>query len=169
MNETLIPWYKQFWPWALIALPGTVVIASITTLVIAIHKPDALVADDYYKEGMGINRVITRQQRAVELQLHAMAQYQATNQVMVLSLTGSDLALRTDLQLRLVHPTLAQQDKLIKLLRQPDGTYQAHFAMAVTQPHLHWHAILENPEKTWRLSATVSPAADTIWEFSPEL
>ena len=30
----LLPWYRQFWPWFLIALPGTVVVAAIGTLVI---------------------------------------------------------------------------------------------------------------------------------------
>jgi len=29
------PWFKQFWPWFLIALPGSVVIASVFTLILA--------------------------------------------------------------------------------------------------------------------------------------
>ncbi|MFT7320700.1 FixH family protein, partial [Congregibacter sp.] len=29
------PWYQQFWPWFLIALPGSVVIAGLSTLYIA--------------------------------------------------------------------------------------------------------------------------------------
>ncbi|MCF6264334.1 MAG: FixH family protein [Xanthomonadales bacterium] len=37
------PWYKQFWPWFIMALPMAAVIASISTLVIAIKNPDYLV------------------------------------------------------------------------------------------------------------------------------
>jgi hypothetical protein len=33
------PWYRQFWPWFLIALPATVVVASIATFIIANSQP----------------------------------------------------------------------------------------------------------------------------------
>lgn len=32
------PWYKQFWPWFLISLPGSVVIASMFTISIAVEN-----------------------------------------------------------------------------------------------------------------------------------
>jgi len=41
-----VPWYKQFWPWFIIALPASAVIASFVTLWIAISNPDQLVVDD---------------------------------------------------------------------------------------------------------------------------
>lgn len=40
------PWYKQFWPWFIIALPASVVIASFFTLWLAISNPDHLVVTD---------------------------------------------------------------------------------------------------------------------------
>ena len=40
------PWYKQFWPWFIIALPASAVVASFITLWIAISNPDPLVVDD---------------------------------------------------------------------------------------------------------------------------
>ena len=45
------PWYKQFWPWFIIALPASVVVASFFTLYLAISNPDHLVVtDDEYLE-----------------------------------------------------------------------------------------------------------------------
>ncbi len=41
-----LPWYKQFWPWFIIALPASVVIASFVTLWLAISNPDYLVVDE---------------------------------------------------------------------------------------------------------------------------
>lgn len=41
-----VPWYKQFWPWFIIALPASVVVASFFTLWLAISNPDHLVVDD---------------------------------------------------------------------------------------------------------------------------
>jgi hypothetical protein len=40
------PWYKQFWPWFIIALPASVVVASFFTLWLAISNPDQLVLDE---------------------------------------------------------------------------------------------------------------------------
>lgn len=42
-----LPWYRQFWPWFLIALPATVVIASFYTLYLAMTHPDPLVIDKH--------------------------------------------------------------------------------------------------------------------------
>ncbi len=44
------PWYKQFWPWFLIILPATVVVACITTFVLFVENDVDLVAEDYYKK-----------------------------------------------------------------------------------------------------------------------
>lgn len=40
------PWYRQFWPWFIIALPAAAVIASLITLYLAVSRPVQLVVDD---------------------------------------------------------------------------------------------------------------------------
>lgn len=50
-----VAWYRQFWPWFLIALPGVVVIACMITIYIAVTNPDPLVDGNYYKQGLTIN------------------------------------------------------------------------------------------------------------------
>ena len=46
-----LPWYRQFWPWFIIALPASAVIASFITLWLAISHPDHLVVDeDAYRQ-----------------------------------------------------------------------------------------------------------------------
>jgi len=39
------PWYREPWPWVLIALPLITIIASFVTLYLAISRPDYRVAD----------------------------------------------------------------------------------------------------------------------------
>ena len=39
-------WYKQFWPWFLIALPGSVVIASMFTITLAVQNAPAIIQKD---------------------------------------------------------------------------------------------------------------------------
>ena len=41
-----LPWYRQFWPWFIIALPAAAVIASFFTLWLAISNPDYVVVDE---------------------------------------------------------------------------------------------------------------------------
>ena len=50
------PWYRQFWPWFIIALPASVVIASFFTLWLAISNPDHLVIekDEYQHLNSGL-------------------------------------------------------------------------------------------------------------------
>jgi uncharacterized protein len=49
-------WYRQRWPWLLIAGPAIVVVASLTSAWLAVTTDDGLVASDYYKQGLLINR-----------------------------------------------------------------------------------------------------------------
>ena len=60
MNENQPPWYKQLWPWLLISLPASAVFGGIATFILAVNSPNALVADDYYKQGLAINQQTER-------------------------------------------------------------------------------------------------------------
>jgi hypothetical protein len=47
---------REPWPWLLAAGPALVVVASLVTAWLAVSRNDALVAADYYKLGLTINR-----------------------------------------------------------------------------------------------------------------
>src|SRR5690625_454185 len=65
------PWYRQFWPWFLLGMLGSVVVACGITLYIAVANPDSLVRDNYYREGLAINQELAASSRARELGLRA--------------------------------------------------------------------------------------------------
>ncbi len=46
-RHSSVPWYRQFWPWFLIALPASVVVAGVVTVFIAFNNADTLVNDNY--------------------------------------------------------------------------------------------------------------------------
>ena len=62
--DAVTPWYRQRWPWLLMLGPAIVVVAGISTAVIALETDDGLVADDYYKRGLGINQTLERASRS---------------------------------------------------------------------------------------------------------
>lgn len=49
-------WYREPWPWLLMAGPFAVVVASLASAWIAVNSDDGVVAEDYYKQGLLINR-----------------------------------------------------------------------------------------------------------------
>lgn len=46
------PWYRQFWPWFLLALPAAALIAGVSTLVIALRHADQEISEPYVKHGL---------------------------------------------------------------------------------------------------------------------
>jgi hypothetical protein len=76
MSESA-PWYRQGWPWFLILLPLTVVIACFVTLYLALSTDEALVRDDYYKEGLAINQRLEAEANARARGIEAQLRYDA--------------------------------------------------------------------------------------------
>ena len=81
-REDTLPWYKQFWPWFIIALPAIVVVTGINMLFIANKGADDLVVDEYYKNGLAINRELEKLERAEQLGIDA-----------ALTISGSDIVI----------------------------------------------------------------------------
>jgi hypothetical protein len=121
MRASIKPWYRERWPWLLAAGPAIVVLAAAFTAWLAVSSDDGLVADDYYKRGLGINKVLEREARAAALDAGAVVTISADGRV------RADLAIAGDrpaaLRLRLAHPTRAGHDALAVLDRAPDGSY----------------------------------------------
>ena len=61
------PWYKEPWPWFLMAGPAIVIVAGFATAWLAIISNDGLVTDDYYKQGLAINQRLQRDHHASDL------------------------------------------------------------------------------------------------------
>ncbi|MFO1323214.1 MAG: FixH family protein [Burkholderiales bacterium] len=119
------PWYRQRWPWLLMAGPAIVVVAGFWTLWVAIDSDDGLVADDYYKRGLAINRTLERSDRAAALGLSAVVDVDDAGRARVAlsSAVRDNVAIPVTVRLSLVHPTRAGHDRRGELVRGPDGDY----------------------------------------------
>ncbi len=151
-----LPWYREPWPWFLIALPATVIVGCTITLWLAVSTADGMVARDYYKQGLAINGALARVRHASDLGLHADVQlsgYAGGDRVRVRVSAARPLPAETALKLAFVHPARDGADRTLLLARvRADGNeaeYSGQFIAAEPMAPVAWQVVLETPN--WRL------------------
>src|SRR3954466_14141519 len=141
------PWYRQLWPWLLISGPATVLIAGVITMWLAFSTADGLVADDYYKQGLAINKRLAREEVARELGITASVAL-GRDRIHV-DVKG---AAPEVLFVHLAHATRAGHDMRLRLIPVSPGAYEADIA---DLPRGHWRVVIEDARGTWRIAREV--------------
>jgi uncharacterized protein len=137
------PWYKHRWPWILMAGPAAVIVAGGITMWLAFAGRDGLVAEDYYRQGLAINKVLAKEEAARRLGISAE-----------LVLEGRTIRIRLQgeapeaVYLHLVHATRAGNDARMRLARTGPGLYEG--AMPPMPPG-RWRAVIEDSQGRWRI------------------
>ena len=154
VREDTKPWYRQFWPWFIIALPASAVIAGFTTLWIAMQTQDSLVMVPEQGVRAEADRQVAAARLASELGLAAVVDIDLTTGVVKAAMRSGDLeATPATLTFEMSHPAFADRDRIITLnqaMPDEDGNpiWVGHF---VTIPQGRYYAVLESSD--WRLSA----------------
>ncbi len=154
-REDTKPWYRQFWPWFIIALPASSVVAGLTTVWISMQTTDSLVvhAEDGVRKAA--DRRILAQRLAADLGLAALVDIDPqSGSVAAVMRTGRLDEVPASLEFELSHPAFADRDQVITLNKAlPDAegnpVWVGHF---VAVPEGRFYAVLRSGE-TWRLSA----------------
>lgn len=117
-------WYRQPLVWMVIAIPLSSVIMGVVILVLAITTYDGLVTDDYYKQGLQINRLMERDAVAERLGLSSEVLVGAGGDVIEVRLEGDgDFVAPEVVDLRLFHATRPGLDRHLVLRRESTGHY----------------------------------------------
>jgi len=157
------PWYRQPWVWMLIAIPGSSVVVGFTLYYLAVVSFDGMVVDDYYKEGMEINRVLRRDHRAAEMKLSADLHLNTATHRVRLQLAykhGFEPPIRLTLQF--LHATRAGFDQQVALVHQGHGLYIG--VLPALRPG-SWYLEVGDPQ--WRLSGELLKAGDKQARLKP--
>lgn len=158
------PWYRHRWPWLLSIMPVTAVVMGFTFLWLAIKTDDGLVSDDYYRDGLAINRIVERDVAASNYRVHATARL--AGEVVSLKL-AADLPARPDtLKLTLAHPTRKGLDHSVLLTRGTMGTYNGAIHDVIDS---RYDIILEPIDGAWRLAGEWHPVGGETLKLSPAL
>ncbi len=155
MNETspIQPWYKQFWPWFLIAFPLTAVIGSMITINIAFTDADGLVKDDYYKEGLAMNQNKARKRYAENLGLEAQGQINTDTRSVTIALNDAAIGHYDKLIVTMIHPTRAHNDMSIPVQKSADNTYTGQ--MNLDPKPGYWWLRLSPENDSWYIDGRV--------------
>lgn len=151
-HDTL-PWYRQFWPWLLISLPGTVVVAGLITLYIANKYSDDLVADEPYKVGLAINRQLEKKQVAERRGITASLMFLGTGVERRVEVGISGLDEGEILNLILSHPLESDRDFSVPLQYSGSGRYIGKLTHDIG-PRWHWTLVSAGPVP-WRLDGSI--------------
>ena len=155
------PWYRQFWPWFIIALPASAVVASLYTVSLAVRTTDSLVVDS--EDGMDVvaERHLAAEAVARNLGIVAEVIVDTESGAITATLTStSAVEWPKTIELLLSHPAFAQKDQTITLtsaMPDPAGnaTWSGYF---VELPEGRWYVVLSDGDN-WRLNGSWSGAA----------
>jgi len=134
------------WPWLLATGPALVVIASLGTAWIAVNKSDPIVADNYYKLGLTINRTLAA----------TPAVAVAPSATIVIDAEG-----RIVVQLA----EIATAPRFVRMTLRAPGVHEGGIEMLTPMPGNTWFGMLESiptgklivtiDSDAWRLPVTV--------------
>jgi hypothetical protein len=141
------PWYTHRWPWFLMIGPASVLVAGSVATWLALGHPDAMVVDDYYKQGKAINQDLRRDRAASAMQLALKLRYEGGRLQGRIDSFGRPLG--APFTIHLAHPTLPERD--LSLLVRPDADGAFSVPLPVLE-HTHWQVVAEGNQRDWRLA-----------------
>lgn len=142
------PWYRQFWPWFILAILGWGVFSATTVLVLAVRNPPQLMTGDYARLGKALVDTHVRADRAEALGL--IGNLELIDNAWTLRVTSSDPgAPGQQLLLMAQHPTDAARDRQVLLERDPNGAFTGTAEAVPARGRI----IVSDPEQTWWISS----------------
>lgn len=163
------PWYRQAWPWGLILGPAVVVVACFYTIWLAVKTTDPMVVDDYYKQGLAMNRSLERDQLASRLGLQAQLVFAADGVVRITLRAPAELPWPDAITLVLSHPAHEERDQRIPLHISGSAVRSAEYVAdaAIRVEPVSYQLALQDNAGSWRLTGRLNPVRQPAIELNP--
>ena len=156
------PWYKQFWPWFLIAIPLSSLIVGSQVIRLATDGTNSMVVDDYYKQGKAINSRLDKIEKARALNISTELSIQSAN-VALTFLSGAPQSGEA-LKLEFFHATQEAKDITILLTQDASGIYRSSEEFNIKG---NWQLRLTPLDESWKVQKRVSLPQNKPFSFNP--
>ena len=140
-----VRWFREPLVWLLIAIPGSAVVMGAVMLTLATSSYDGLVADDYYKRGLQINRSIARDRQASNRGI--TAQVRVAPGTIDITLAGTLPEIPKTLKLSFLHATRQGRDHVITLTHVGRQDYRAD----VGELSIDGNTVVRLETSNWRI------------------
>jgi len=149
--QQVIPWYKEYYVWFLIFFPMLAVVGGIITTILAVQSDDGLVVDDYYKQGLEINRTLERDKIAIDYGLDASIKVNLKNEDVVMTLSAaSNFIYPSSLTVTFLNATRAGMDEVVNLVLTEENIYKGKLRAL---DNGKWYVHIQRDD--WRLIKTI--------------
>lgn len=145
------PWYAQPWPWLLMLGPATVIVAGIHTTWLAFTMQDAMVVDDYYKQGKAINQDLRRDRAASARGLAFNGRYDPAGGKLDGTIQSFGAPMTGKIRVYLAHATQPEKDMKFDLQTNQRGEFSIPLPML---ERARWQVMIEGEQRDWRLNGT---------------
>jgi hypothetical protein len=152
-HEDTVAWYKQFWPWFIIALPAIAVIASSHLVYTAITNKPEMVRTNYYKEGLAINEEISTEKLADELDINA--ELSVIDNSIEIRLKGRLATQPANITLVFQHPIEVSRDITVIATRGGDNVYRTTTAIAPFRWYVSIEGIDQRSMAMWLIKGEI--------------
>jgi hypothetical protein len=156
------PWYKEFWPWFLIAVPVATLIMGGVLLKLAISTEDSLVVDDYYKEGKAINATLDKQ--AIAKKKNITTDLTIKDGSVALEFHSGIPQEGNAVKLSFYHVTLQERDVSVLLSRDANGIYRGFIEQNLDGK---WRVSLTPFDESWKIQKTLQLPYSGVIKFNP--
>ncbi|PJE80163.1 hypothetical protein CI610_00851 [invertebrate metagenome] len=170
-NNAHSAWHREPWVWFIIGVITLAVLWGAVQLTTSILLGDAVVVDDYYKNGKAINQDLTRDKNAQKAALHATVTINTSEKIVVADVQGRLLHWPSTLTLTFQSPAFPEQDRWIRLTKiqhQEDSAhYSGHLNSDITGRYYVQlstpaaNALLANDTNDWRLTRETTLEPET--------
>jgi hypothetical protein len=156
------PWYKQFWPWFLMAIPLSSMMVGSQVIRLAYDGTNSLVADDYYKEGRAINARLDKIENAIALNIQTTLDVQDGS--ITLEFISGAPPTGEALVLDFFHVTQDFKDFTVLLTRDAAGIYRNNEEFPIQGK---WRLRLHPIDDVWKVQKKLSLPQRQAFKFNP--
>ena len=175
-NRAERPWFQQPFVWMVIGIPLSSVIVGMVMLWLSIVSFDGMVSDDYYKQGLQINRVLDRERAALAARLSGTFTLRETDSRLLLQSADSTFQLPSQVDVQLSYATSAGQDVAFTMTHSAAFASGEYHGPALNLPQGRWYVYISSDSidgatvdrDAWRLNGILSTPGDGVVAVSPQ-